>query len=746
MMEFEEGELGDLEFGEKSAEIGDGGSSDNGEPINTILLNDEGDTTNVAGSLIGLKRKNCDDIYRLYCELARQVGFSVRKTTTRWNEDKTIITEKKYVCSSEGMKRSTDSGLTKKTYVTRTGCKASLRAKLNAEGSLFEVLDHNTAHNHILTRKSWNHLHRSQRVITKEKAIAIDTMISSGMKATDSFGYMAEEAGGEQCLGHTRVDHLNYVNRLKMRVIEAGDTQTLYDTLNQDAADDPGFFFRIKVDDEGRLCNVFWRDSMMKEDYMIYGDVLVFDTTYRTNKYNLICAPFVGANNHRQNVMFGFAFISNEKTESFEWLFEVFTKSMEGKTPVTVFTDQDLAIASALEKVFPKARHRLCLWHLYQNAVSHFGKLKGDKVFNDLFNKCMSGCSNEGQFEECWSSMISTYCLQDNSWFRPLYGIREKWSTAFNKDFFSIGTVTSQRSESTNHSIGFKAKPTTSLSEFYNGAFKQALNRWRDTEKMRDFQCSKAIPNSTIPLTGFLKHASEVYTLTVFKDFEAELIKSFGTSCMMVHYEDGVTLYNVVHDDGVTAYDVVFSSSVNTLITCSCKMFEECGLLCRHCLRIFHMHSVQKIPDCYIKRRWTKFAKEALWDRREGGLEPSDKVGDCVGWRSEIMRTYYNLVLKAQKNNVAREVLEKGYTRDNAEVDTLMTTADSNEEGNSVCSSRSVVTILDPTTAVTKGRKARHKSFLEKGKKRKTTGSSNPSNVVYQSKEFGTITPNPRLF
>ncbi|KAL3636003.1 hypothetical protein CASFOL_020550 [Castilleja foliolosa] len=72
-----------------------------------------------------------------------------------------------------------------------------------------------------------------------------------------------------------------------------------------------------------------------------------------------------------------------------------------------------------------------------------------------------------------------------------------------------------------------------------------------------------------------------------------------------------------VHDDGVTAYDVVFSSSVNTLITCSCKMFEECGLLCRHCLRIFHMHSVQKIPDCYIKRRWTKFAKEALWDRRE---------------------------------------------------------------------------------------------------------------------------------
>ncbi|KAL3629819.1 hypothetical protein CASFOL_027041 [Castilleja foliolosa] len=104
--------------------------------------------------------------------------------------------------------------------------------------------------------------------------------------------------------------------------------------------------------------------------------------------------------------------------------------------------------------VFPKARHRLCLWHLYQNAVSHFGKLKGDKVFNDLFNKCMSGCSNEGQFEECWSSMISMYCLQDNSWFRRLYGIREKWSTAFNKDVRGMRSVASTLPEDFSYALG----------------------------------------------------------------------------------------------------------------------------------------------------------------------------------------------------------------------------------------------------------------------------------------------------
>ncbi len=51
-------------------------------------------------------------------------------------------------------------------------------------------------------------------------------------------------------------------------------------------------------------------------DYDCFGDVLVFDTTYRTNKYNLICAPFVGINYHWQNVMFGCAFLLDETTES----------------------------------------------------------------------------------------------------------------------------------------------------------------------------------------------------------------------------------------------------------------------------------------------------------------------------------------------------------------------------------------------------------------------------------------------
>lgn len=37
----------------------------------------------------------------------------------------------------------------------------------------------------------------------------------------------------------------------------------------------------------------------------------------RTNKYNLICNPFIGINHHWQNILFDCAFLSNETT-SFE--------------------------------------------------------------------------------------------------------------------------------------------------------------------------------------------------------------------------------------------------------------------------------------------------------------------------------------------------------------------------------------------------------------------------------------------
>ena len=71
---------------------------------------------------------------------------------------------------------------------------------------------------------------------------------------------------------------------------------------------------------------------------------MVFDTTYHTNKYNLICAPFVGVNHYWQNVIFGCAFLLEETSESFKWLVKAFLESIGSQLLIKNFTDQDLGL------------------------------------------------------------------------------------------------------------------------------------------------------------------------------------------------------------------------------------------------------------------------------------------------------------------------------------------------------------------------------------------------------------------
>ncbi|PKA57334.1 Protein FAR1-like sequence 5 [Apostasia shenzhenica] len=53
-------------------------------------------------------------------------------------------------------------------------------------------------------------------------------------------------------------------------------------------------------------------------DYDAFGDVIIFDTSYRLNKYNLVCAPIIRVNHHWSNVLFGICFLADEIISSFE--------------------------------------------------------------------------------------------------------------------------------------------------------------------------------------------------------------------------------------------------------------------------------------------------------------------------------------------------------------------------------------------------------------------------------------------
>lgn len=72
----------------------------------------------------------------------------------------------------------------------------------------------------------------------------------------------------------------------------------------------------------------FWSDGRSRINYDYCKYLVVFNTTYGTDGYNLICAPFVGINYHWQNIIFGYAFLLDKTTTSFIWFLKIFLESM----------------------------------------------------------------------------------------------------------------------------------------------------------------------------------------------------------------------------------------------------------------------------------------------------------------------------------------------------------------------------------------------------------------------------------
>lgn len=557
---------------------------------------------------VGMRVCSENEAYILYNRYALRMGFSVRKHKKRYKDG--TFHQREFVCAKEGFSELENPHEVKKfnRLDARTGCKA--RVIFTRIDDAWEISALNITHNHELASKEEIFNLRSGRRITSVQGNVLRPMVDSGINPIKSYSFLAKEAGGINNLGFTKRDCHNYLHTMRKEMIEAGDGQSIINHFKCKQAEDPMFFYSIQIDQYSRMSNVFWRDGRSKFDYDYFGDVVIFDTRYRTNQYNLICAPFVGVNHHSKNVLFGCAFLVDETTESFVWLFETFLEAMGNRQPKTIFTDQDQAMSNAIQVVLPEACHQHCLWHISENANQKLGDLYAHPEFKRTFNKCLQGCESVEEFETIWSSMIRKYELENHSWLKRLYEIRTKWCSTFSVDIFSASIKYSQRRESTNSVFHKIMGTTTSLIQLIQ-YYEEKAEEMRHDESYEDFRFKNCVPAKAARHGGLLGHAAEIYTIFLFKMFEEEFLGCLGLNCVQVSGEVMTSTYQINKPDCKIIHTVRFDR-LSCLVCCSCKLFETLGLLCSHALRVLVVNNVNMIPVQYILRRWTKKAKEGL--------------------------------------------------------------------------------------------------------------------------------------
>ncbi|XP_075671108.1 protein FAR-RED IMPAIRED RESPONSE 1-like [Castanea sativa] len=552
---------------------------------------------------VGMMFNSIDDIMKYYTRYGKEKGFAVAKRSSKKGDDGEV----RYVtiaCNRAGKPRNRSSNPLKLQSESKTDCKAQLRAVLCPDGKWIlnaMVLDHNHGLSPSRTRYyKCNRLlepHAKKRFASNDKA---DIRVKKNLKS------IVVEAGGHGNLSFIEKDCRNKLSCLHLG---EGDVAAMQDFFLKMQVDNSDFFYTMDFNENGRLRNVFWADARSRATFKEFGDVVMFDTTYLVNKYDIPFAHFVGVNHHGQSTLLGCGLISNEDTETFTWLFQTWLKCMFGCPPCAIVTDHDKAMKKAIEIVFPKARHRWCLSHIMEKLSK---KLRGYKEYESI-KICMQNAVYDSltkeEFEESWGKFVEKYKLESNEWLLGLYDERHRWVPAFVKDMFWAGMSTTKQGESMHAFFDGYINLKTTLKQFLD-QYEPAIAQKVVNENNEDFNSF----NLCIPcITHYEmeKQCQSAYTIAKFKEFQRELIGNI--CCNLFSCKKGTVFseYELREDVslGESHRPAIFRVYVNedtNEVNCNCQLFEFRGILCRHQIMVFIHREVYRIPDKYILKRWSK--------------------------------------------------------------------------------------------------------------------------------------------
>ncbi|KAL1177736.1 hypothetical protein V6Z11_A03G050400 [Gossypium hirsutum] len=336
--------------------------------LNNSLAHDEDE---ISEPYLGMEFDSEGDAKTYYDEYCRHMGFNSKVgQLSRSKTDGTVVA-REFVCGKDGLKRrSADS------------CDAMLRIEL--KGDKWVVTKFVKEHRHSVTSPSKVHYLRPRRHFAGAAKTMVDTcqgvgIVPSGVMYVSMDGNRVSMDANTRGVRNTppaeanrsakNFGTLNYAVRPVTRKRTLGrDAQNLLDYFKKMQAENPGFFYAIQLDDDNQMANAFWADARSRTAYTHFGDAVKLDTSYRVNQYRVPFAPFSGMNHHGQTILFGCALLLDDSEASFVWLFKTFLTAMNDRQPVSLITNQDRAIQTAVSQVFPGVRHCINKWHILREG------------------------------------------------------------------------------------------------------------------------------------------------------------------------------------------------------------------------------------------------------------------------------------------------------------------------------------------------------------------------------------------
>lgn len=677
--------VGDDDIGMESPNIGDDRNAVENPCVGDVIAAAE----NHAGEeslepAVGMEFASEEEAKVFYKAYAKHMGFVVRTSSFYCSKLNGERISREFVCSRQGLRKinetrnvndTTNGGKKKrKRFTKRTGCTAMITVRKQEASGKWVIVKFRKDHNHPLLGSSEVLTPRPPKTAKSTKNRARE----KGKKVRKATTPVPKDDRGQP--SNVSLDDNASINKVaKVRRWYFGnETQNILGYFKRRQANDPGFFYAVEVDERQCLSRVFWVDGRSRTAYEHFGDVVTFDTSYRSNRFQVPFAPFIGVNHHLQPISFGCALLGDENISTFVWLFKTWLTAMNERLPVSLITDRDKAVRTAVANVFPEIHHRFCLSQINKKRNAKLPHaVNAHPHFQMDFDRCIHRAETVEEFESCWDALLEKYVLRENEWLKSLYEDRHQWVSVYLRDKFFADMSSEQQCESNHPFFDVRVNEQTSLQDFLMH-YERELNDRYEKEAHEDY-----LPIDTSPTlctrSAIEKQAANIYTRKVFEIFQEELLEECNYSVNKID-DDGVTsTYRVARfQQEYKGWPVTFNVSERKT-NCGCKKFEFSGILCCHILAVFRVANVFTIPSHYILKRWTKNAKS-------GG--DSDKyVIDAQATHHQVMFLRYNILCREALRCVENTTLSLDVF--NAAMDALQ------EAARNTAAAKEIITIVE---------------------------------------------------
>lgn len=660
--------------------------------------------------------------YEFFNAFAKNKGFSLRKGNIKKTGKSDEVTSRQFVCSKQGVRQPKflirENMKRRPRALTRFHCPFEVVIKHSPEMNKWYVHNYIDTHNHRMARPNevaFLFSHRKISHVQKKEILAYQT---AGLRKYQIMDVMEQQYGGPYNVGYVTRDLYNYSYLNKKAKIADGDANAVLELMKQKQMEDPDFFFEYQTSSEGRLLNLFWCDGQSRLDYKAFGDLVLFDSTYRTNKYKMPFVPFVGLNHHRSTTIFACAVVSHETVESFQWLLQTLLVAMYNKEPRSIITDGDRAMRRAIRAVLPITDHRLCGWHIENNAAKnlHYSLLPE-------FKKLIYMRTTPEKFEARWQRFLRKNIItrrrrqrKYNRWLSMMYITRRLWAASYLKNRYFLGAKSTQRSESLNSRLHKHLDRKMTLHDMVDHYF-YCVSRIRRNESQMDCVASQSIPVSITEHRALEESTAKCFTPENFYLVRKDIVRTKKYEIVEI-LDTESTIYIVAARDGRKVFEVECDDEETLAkVCCSCGKFESDGLPCCHIMLVL-INLSAVIPQCCVLNRWTLNAKSA------NPLEGSEQFKSMQGTHfSELMSLakpiFEEASCSADEFLRWKEILERERKVKIPSVAADRETRPPVDEEINVESKKSPVNVLDPEQVQSKGAPKRFKSFMERRPKRK---------------------------